>query len=246
MIVAPPSSAASPTPSPLPGSAADDLPHVPGLPGLAAQLDRLVELGVHEKVGLTETGLRAAAAGLAGERTGTSTTPLLVLHPSLVSARELVPLLRREGRPGFVVVDMVDLDEFTPTVLLPEAPLYLVHGVERGDELRGASPEEALPLLQARGRSPLTIHEGIGWLLQQPEALEPNHCFMCLGSRRAKPRGGFDSRTPALWISGGTGRDGRENRGAPKLGWCWWRNRHDWLGFASVAGRTGVTGPVTR
>ncbi|MDN6533090.1 MAG: DUF5701 family protein, partial [Yaniella sp.] len=32
----------------------------------------------------------------------------------------------------------------------------------------------------------------------------------------------------------GTGRDGSANRGAPKVGWCWVRNRHTWLGFAST------------
>ncbi|WP_369693045.1 DUF5701 family protein, partial [Dietzia timorensis] len=38
-------------------------------------------------------------------------------------------------------------------------------------------------------------------------------------------------------ISGGTGRDGAERKGAPKVGWCWAGNRHTWLGFASAAGR---------
>ncbi len=59
---------------------------------------------------------------------------------------------------------------------------------------------------------------------------------MTIGSRRRKGKG-LDARTPAIWISGGTGRDGRSNRGAPKVGWCWAGNRHTWLGFASVAGR---------
>lgn len=67
--------------------------------------------------------------------------------------------------------------------------------------------------------------------------LEPNACFMCLGFRKPKARGGYDARTPALWISGGTGRDGKERKGAPKVGWCWWRNRHTWLGFASAKRR---------
>jgi len=47
----------------------------------------------------------------------------------------------------------------------------------------------------------------------------------------------LDSRTPAIWISNGTGRDGAANRGAPKVGWCWAGNRHTWLGFASAADR---------
>ena len=41
------------------------------------------------------------------------------------------------------------------------------------------------------------------------------------------------ARTPAIWISGGTGRDGAQNTGAPKVGWCWHNNHHSWLGFAS-------------
>lgn len=56
--------------------------------------------------------------------------------------------------------------------------------------------------------------------------------------------GGLDSRTLALWIRGGTGRDGEQNgeqnKGAPNVGWCWADNHHTWLGFASTAGRTGT------
>ena len=50
-----------------------------------------------------------------------------------------------------------------------------------------------------------------------------------------------DSRTPAVWISNGTGRDGAGNRNAPKVGWCWADNRHSWLGFASAASRIRLT-----
>ena len=90
-----------------------------------------------------------------------------------------------------------------------------------------------------RGRTPLTVHEGICWLLQEPAALERNHCFMVVGSRR-RQGARLDRRVPALWISGGSERDGgRARRGAPKLGWCWAGNRHTWLGFASAAGRIG-------
>ena len=74
-------------------------------------------------------------------------------------------------------------------------------------------------------------------MLQQPAALERNRCFMTIGARLRKPNGRYDARTPAVWISNGTGRDGRERRDAPKVGWCWWRNRHTWLGFGSTTGR---------
>lgn len=163
---------------------------------------------------------------------------VVVVHPELVPASRLAPLLTRSAKPGFVVQDMDDIDQFTPVVEVPVRPLYLVVDVDRGDDMLNWSPEEALPVISDRGRTPLTISEGISWLLQEPDQLEPNRCFMCISSRKPKAKG-FDARTPAIWISGGTGRDGRERSDAPKVGWCWWRNRHTWLGFGSAAARTG-------
>jgi hypothetical protein len=64
---------------------------------------------------------------------------------------------------------------------------------------------------------------------------------MTIASRLQKPNGRLDARTPAIWFSNGTGRDGPERRNAPKVGWCWAGNRHTWLGFASAAARRGIT-----
>jgi Family of unknown function (DUF5701) len=207
------------------------------LPSLTDQADRLIALGLHELAGLTPAELCDAAAA-AGPGDGA----LLVLHPDLAPASRLAGLVEREGRRGFVVVDMTDVDAFAPIeqVVLPAGPVALVHGLERGDELADWSPDEALPALTGRGRSPLTLTEGLHWLLQQPAALERNRCFMTIGSRLRKPDGRLDARTPALWLSNGTGRDGKERRGAPKAGWCWAGNRHTWLGFASASGRSAL------
>lgn len=134
---------------------------------------------------------------------------------------------------------MTDVDAFAPTdVDLPEAPIYLAEAPDRGDDFENASPAEALEAITAAGRSPLLLTEGLIWVLQVPEVLERNHCFMTIGSRIRKASGRFDSRTPALWISNGAGGDGKERKDAPKLGWCWWNNRHTWLGIASAGGRT--------
>ena len=164
-----------------------------------------------------------------------------MIDPVLAPPSALTPLLRRGEKPGFVVEDLTDVDQFAPTggALSGEA-VYLVEGLDRGDEFENASPAEALAVLTARGRTPLLLSEGIHWVLQQPEALERNHCFMTIGSRATKPKGTLDSRTPALWISNGTGRDGKDRKDAPKLGWCWWNNRHTWLGIASASRRSGV------
>ena len=206
------------------------VPHS-SLPSTSEQADRLIGLGVHEIAGIPAAELRAADDG---------SDALLAIHPQRVPASALAPLLTRRGRNGFVVVDMHDVDQFSTIdeVTLPDSPTYSVHDVQRGDAMENWSPDEALPVILAAQRTPLTLTEGIFWLLQQPETLERDHCFMTIGSRLRKDSGKLDARTPAIWISNGTGRDGKVNRDAPKVGWCWAGNRHTWLGFASAAHRS--------
>ncbi len=205
------------------------------LPTLSEQAERLIELGVHRIAGLTADRLRSVPD---------SAGALLAVHPDLAPPAALTPLLRVNDKPGFVVTDMSDVDEFTPiaSVRLPEAPLYLVRDLDRGDTMANWSPDEALPAITDAGRTPLTLTEGLHWLLQRPDVLARRRCFMTIGSRRRKPGGSLDARTPAVWISNGTGRDGSVNRNAPKVGWCWAGNRHTWLGFASASGRFTADG----
>ncbi|MFF2198712.1 DUF5701 family protein [Streptomyces sp. NPDC058157] len=207
---------------------------LPPLPPLAAQAERLIDLGVPRLAGISAAALRTLAED-AGPGDG---DVLLAVHPDLAPASVLAPLLRHAGKPGFVVTDMTDVDRFAPHhAELPDAPVHLVSGLDRGDHMADWSPQEALTSFGEEGRTPLVLTEGIHWLLQRPEVLERNHCFMTIGSRLRKPGGTLDARTPAIWIGNGTGRDGRERRDAPKVGWCWWNNRHTWLGFASATTR---------
>ena len=91
----------------------------------------------------------------------------------------------------------------------PPGAAYLLVDVERGEEFRNVRPEDATRTIRERGRTPLTIDEGIALVTQVPQVLEKNNCFMLAGSRR------HDRRVPALWIS----------ERAPKLGWCWTATR---------------------
>ncbi|MGY1735699.1 DUF5701 family protein [Geodermatophilus sp. SYSU D00684] len=201
------------------------------LPAPAEQAERLVAAGAHERAGLSATELRARAAGVPDDG-------LLVLAPSLLSATALAELVSWRNRPVFVVVDMTDLDAFAPLDdAAPPADVYALSAPERGDAYRNCTPDESLPRIRAAGRTPLTVTEGLTWLLQCPDLLERNACTMTVGSRLRRANGSLDARTPALWISNGTGRDGPGRRGTAKVGWCWAGNRHTWLGIASAAGR---------
>jgi hypothetical protein len=148
----------------------------------------------------------------------------LVLSRDVLPVAEAAARIERRGKP--VVLGQMEpgeLDGYVPiaAVELPDAPAYLAVDVDLGLESRNVRPEDALRDILAAGRSPLTIDEGIALVLQQPESIDRNFGFSMAGSRRG------DQRVPAFWIS-----DGR-----PKLGWCWDRNPHTWLGTASCARR---------
>ena len=64
------------------------------LPSLSEQAERLIELGVHRMAGLPVEQLQNVP-----HRPGS----LLVIHPDLVPASALAPLLRINGKPVFVV-----------------------------------------------------------------------------------------------------------------------------------------------
>jgi hypothetical protein len=197
-----------------------------------AQLDRLVELGYPGLVGLDEPAFRDLLAPLeplapsAPDAAG-RVPFVLVVTRKLVDPYATVPLLRLAGgdRPGVVDRNHADGDLVTyhplPELGVPDAGAYLLLDVERGEEFCGVRPEDALPVISGRGRTPLTIDEGIALVTQVPQLLEKNRCFMLSGSRRQ------DRRVPAMWIS----------ERAPKLGWCWDGNPHSWLGVVSARAR---------
>jgi Family of unknown function (DUF5701) len=142
----------------------------------------------------------------------------------LVRRDELSPLETAIARAG----GFVDMNPTTPEayglipeVELPDAASYRVIDFDAGAEFFSVTPEAALPQILARGRSPLTIEEGIAVLLSNPEVLAAQNAFSLLGSRRG------DRRVPALWLSGGR----------PRLGWCWAGAPHSSLGAASGRAR---------
>ena len=203
---------------------------------LARQTDVFVELGYPGLAGLSEQDFRRAAEALRAplealvldqpRASADGAAFALVVHRSAVPVSERVPLLTLNGRPGTLSRHLADVDTFRAVVDVPEASVYAVVAVERGDDLLDARPSEAAPVIAARGRSMLTIEEGISFLHACPEALEKNRCFHTAASRSN------DRRVPALWIA----------ERAPHLGWCWENNHHPWLGVASCGARVGPQG----
>ena len=128
-----------------------------------------------------------------------------------------------ERAGGLVGMDPTVPADYTPIAQIdvPDAPSYVLRGVDLGAEFFDVTPEHAFPAILGRGRTPLTIDEGVAVLTQFPEVLVKENAFSLLGSRRG------DRRVPALWLSGGR----------PRLGWCWAGAPHPWLGSASCAGR---------
>jgi hypothetical protein len=154
-------------------------------------------------------------------------------HAVLAFARDLLPaaeaansIIRRDKPVVLGHLEPGELRQFEPirAVDLPASDAYLLLDVDLGAGSRNVTPETALSDILEQGRSPLTLEEGIAVMLQQPEAIAKNWGFSMAGSRRN------DQRVPAFWVS----------EGRPKLGWCWDRNPHTWLGTASCASRTAV------
>jgi hypothetical protein len=158
-----------------------------------------------------------------------------VLVPTQVPIDAALGLTHLDGAAHRGVLDRnhgeAGLTPYRPIaqIQVPDAAVYVLHGVERGEEFCSVPPRDAVATVLSRGRTPLTIAEGIALLTQAPAVLQPNRCFMLAGSR--SERAGSAKRVPALWISGSP------RSKAPKLGWCWEGNPHTWLGTASAAGR---------
>jgi hypothetical protein len=187
-------------------------PRAAGLPGA-------------EFVGLLEPLRETAVASLRPSRHENGRLGfVIVVRATLVPADTAITLVRRRGRAG--VLSMLTAEElamFAPidAVKLPAGVAYLIREVDNGTDSLNRTPDGALATILERGRSPLTIEEGIALVTHFPEAVATNGGFSLAGSRCG------DRRVCALWIS----------KGAPKLGWCWAGNPHTWLGTASCGER---------
>ncbi|MBE2179469.1 MAG: hypothetical protein IAE97_03275 [Chthoniobacterales bacterium] len=199
------------------------------------QVGTLVSKGYPEQAGWTEAVFRRRLAPLRQHvenlKSDTCDYGKGRLPFVIVITRDLVPvdvamsIVQRQGKSGHVAMEPVRPEDFEPILKVPTGGVYLLVGIDRGEESLNVRPEDALKMIRKKRRSPLTIEEDIALVTHHPDFLRKNHCFSLLASRRS------DQRVPAIWIDGAK---------RPKLGWCWDRNPHTWLGSASCRRRIGV------
>jgi hypothetical protein len=194
------------------------------------QVETLLELGYPRLAGLSDAEftekvlpLRDRLADVPATADAADVDFVIVLDPRVVPPERCLPLVEHRARPGVVDMHPTEPSAFAPIDVArpPDGFAYLAYGIETGRDMLDVTPDDALPRILVRSRSPLTIQEGVAVLTHVPDVLRSLNAFSLLGSRSG------DKRVPALWIS----------KGRPRLGWCWAGNPHTWLGSASCAGR---------
>lgn len=203
----------------------------------AAEFDR--QVAVYEALGAADLlgvpgALAERVAPLRGLATGTAPAPgsaeredaadFVLVLPEL-DPNDLAPAMRRGEQRGVSVIGREEMATYLPIrgVAVPAGP-YLLTGIDVGSDFRDVRPQDALVTIRERGRTGLTIAEGVALAVVRPDLLRPNRCWSLLASRAG------NQRVPAVWIS----------QRRAKLGWCWDGNPHTWLGAASAGARVAA------
>lgn len=172
----------------------------------------------------------SGSAGDAGEIPVSGNVPLCIaFRPGLVNLASAMARIEAKSATGVVEMTPLSPDAFQAIdgIQLPEGELYLLLDIDTGRDLLNVSPEDSLAIIRQRGRTPLTMEEGVALAMQHPELLTDKTNFNCIQMAGSRKPG--DQRVPSIWFS----------KGRPRLGWCWDRNIHTWLGSASAALRVG-------
>jgi hypothetical protein len=147
----------------------------------------------------------------------------LVVTSRLVTADQALPAIHWKSTTGWTEYTADDLAGYRPIegAAVPDHPAYLVTDVDTGKATLDVRAKDAVPLIEAEGRTSLTVDEGVSLLALWPGILKDRNAFFLPGARDAS------KRVAALWVS----------KGHPRLGWCWEGNPHTWLGSASCGDR---------
>lgn len=199
------------------------------------QLDHMVASNYPEFANITEEQLRKLANPLLDllgdfEVTKEHNIPfVIVVKHNLVSSEDAISQVVVNKQQGSVATTPVNPTDFKEieSVDIPDAEMYLLFDIDTGKEFLNRSPEDCLKAIHEQGRTPLTLDEGVAIVSQFPEVLTDKERYNCIQMPGSRIAG--DQRVPSIWMS----------YNKPRLGWCWDRNIHTWLGSASAAYRKG-------
>lgn len=200
-----------------------------------SRVEALVAKGYPALAGMTEAAFRQKVTHLRDRIEDLAVTkegniPLvIVVRGRVVSAEEAMRTVVANGLEGEVRMTPRQPEDFADLELLnvPTEDIYLLLDIDTGRDFLNVSPKECTKEIFARGRTPLTQDEGVSLVVQVPEILTDKAAYNCI--QMPGSRIGGDQRVPSIWLS----------YRRPRLGWCWDRNVHTWLGTASAARRVG-------
>lgn len=150
---------------------------------------------------------------------------VVVPMPAETNYDDVMAAVQFNGKSGMVNTTPVSPQDFQDIEPVPASQLYLLQDVDTGKRFLNISPEDCLKTIRQEGRVPLTLREGVALVVHFPEVLSDKDNYNCIQMPGSRIEG--DQRVPSIWIS----------YKRPRLGWCWDRNIHTWLGSASAAHR---------
>lgn len=152
---------------------------------------------------------------------------VIVFKMQVASYDGLLSQLHHKGREGYIEMTPKNPEDFLniDSLAVPEADIYVLWDVDTGRSMLNISPSDSVDMIESKGRTPLTMSEGIQCVLAIPEVLANKQRFNAIQMPGSRIEG--DQRVPSIWIS----------KGAPRLGWCWFGNVHTWLATASCKSR---------
>ncbi len=155
---------------------------------------------------------------------------VLVVKQRLFPFRDLMREIVAKKRNGYVEMTPRMPEDFidTGSLNIPGGDVYALLDVDTGKDILNVSPCDSVQLIEKKGRTVLTMREGIYCALAIPEILTDANRFNSIQMPGSRIEG--DLRVPSIWFS----------KGAPRLGWCWWGNIHTWLATASVKSRIAI------
>ena len=111
----------------------------------------------------------------------------LVVTSRLVSADQALPTIHWKATTGWTEYAAEDLAGYRPIggMDVPDHAAYLITDIDTGKATLDVRAKDAVPVIEAEGRTPLTVDEGVSLLALWPGILKERNAFFLPGARDA-------------------------------------------------------------